>query len=214
MRGKFLIPVLLLLAFSCSIAQFLAKYPEPTFSMELISLAPGESQRVENGEIVAQINVKRLGPAGTCKLVFLVDGERCEQEFKVRGESRNFYFVRTFSAGWHKLEFENKNFEFYVMPTEVSENAEVEISSFEVEPMDAKLWETAFIKVTLKNFSDFAGWKTVRVWVENSVVEKKVLVPAWSTVDSYFPVVVNKLLLRIWVENCPKAQENLRPGIL
>ena len=214
MKNKFFIPALFTLVVLCFIVQLSVEFPQPVFSVELVSLAPGEGHRLENGEIVAQACVKRLGRAGTCRLVFLVDGERHEEEFKVRGRSRNFYFTRTFPAGWHKLELENKSFEVYVMPAEVSENAEVEIRSFEIEPMDAKLWEIAFVKVRLKNHSDVAGWKTVRVWVENTPMEKKVLVPAGAIVDTYFPIELNKVLLRVWVENCPQPAENLRPGIL
>jgi hypothetical protein len=214
MRNRFLIPVLLLLALSCSVAQFLAKFPEPAFSVEFISMAPGESQRIENGEVVIKLQVKRLGPAGTCRLTFQMDNQRCEEEFKVRGDSRNFYLTCTFPAGWHTLEIDNTSFTFYVQPAEVSENAQIEITSFEVEPMDAKLWETAFVRVTLANRSDVAGRRKVRVWAENSPLEKEVVVPAGTSVDTYFPVTLNKLLLRVWVENCTQPQENLRPGIL
>jgi len=214
MRNEVFISVLLLLALSCFVAQFSAKFPEPAFSVEYVSMAPGESGRIENGEVVAKFLVRKLTVAGTCRMSFRVDNESCEEEFKVRGDMRNFYFTRAFPAGWHTLEFDNTSITFYVQPAEVSENAQIEITSFEVEPIDAKLWETAFVRVSLTNHSEVAGRKEIRVWVEDSPLQKEVVVPAETSVDIYFPITLNKLLLRIWVENCAQPQENLRPGIL
>jgi hypothetical protein len=212
----------MLLVVSCSVVQFLAKFPEPVFCAENIggakfNLVTCWEARFENEEVVVKFLIKRLGPAGTYRLAYFLDGDGYEREFKIRGESRYLYLTFCLPCGWHTLKFENYEDSFYVRPAtelEVSENAQIEILSVSIDPPDAKLWETAYVKVTLANRSDVAGRKRVRVWVDNSPMEKWVLVPAGLSVDTYFPITLNKLLFRISVENYPQLQENFRPGIL
>ena len=211
MKSRGFVLLLLVLAAGGAVAQFLAQFPQPTFSFELSSLIPAEP--LENEEVVAAVRVQKSGPAGTCKLIYFLDGEEREEEFKVRSDSRYFYLLASLPSGYHTVRVENKEFSFYVRSEEPSENAQIEILSFSYEPLRLKLWETVYVKVRVRNLCEFPGWRTVRVLVDGTPVEKRVLVDGGAVKEVYFPILMSKPSFRVRVEDCPQPEENLSLGL-
>lgn len=211
MQSRGFVLLLLALAAGGAAVHSLAEFPQPVFSVELSSLSPAEP--LENEEVVAAVRVQKSGPSGTCKLVYFLDGERREEEFKVRNDSRYFYLPASFPSGYHTVRVENQEFSFYVQSKEPSENAEIEILSFSYEPLRLKLWETVYLRVMVRNHSEFPGWGMVRVLVDGTLVEKRVLVDGGTVKEIYFPILMNKPTLRVRVEGCPQPEEKLSLGL-
>ncbi len=187
----------------------------PAASWKLASVELSPAFPFENEEVVMKVEVTKLGPAGTCTVVYFVDNKRCEENFKIRGTPRYVYLIQKLPAGVHYLHLENENKQWRVKVTSAGAvgTVPIEIESFKVEPVDVKLWETFFVKVRVRNKSTDTGWATVRLWVDNEPIERRVLIGGGRLKDICFRLQADKPILKIRVENCPQPEENLRPSL-
>lgn len=208
---KLFVPVLSLVLLMCILLQFSLEFPRPTFS---VTISSWPSDSLVGEEVYLKLEVRKTGPAGFCDIVYYVDGRKHEKSFYVRGDLRYFYFPLTFQdEGYHTVGLENDEREFYIRePEEALEDADVEIRGFEITPSDVKLRETLYIGVSLKNNSDLPTWKTVRLWVDNDVYEKRVLVKGSEKKTVWYSLVLNKPSIKIRVENCPQPEQTFSLG--
>lgn len=203
----------ILIVLACVYTQMRLEYPKPEFEARLLTISP--AYPVENEEITVKIEVIRLSVPGSCKVELLVDNSPLERELLVRGINRYIYFSFPLSQGSHRISFENKFFHIHVSPTTWVENVEILVKDFSVEPLDVKLWEEAYVRVRLENPSQNDGWKTVRVWIGETLHQRRVLVKGGESKDIYFHFTADVLTpLTIRVEECPKPPENFRPSLL
>jgi hypothetical protein len=201
-------PLLLsLMVILLAVAQYKLEYPKPVFTAKLTTVAPANP--IENEEVLVRVEVGRESVAGPCTLRLRVDNQEIKKEVKVRSTRREFYFTLNLPSGYHTLALDNRQLSIYVSSEELGE-ANIRVESFEIEPKSLKLWEEAYIVVKLKNLSDSAGKRTVRVWIDNQELQKDVVVPAGITKYVYFPFTPDKLQFRIRVEN---LENNVRLGL-
>jgi hypothetical protein len=201
-------PLLLsLMAILLAVAQYKLEYPKPVFTAKLTTVAPANP--IENEEILVRVEVGRESVAGPCTLRLRVDNQEIKKEVKVRSTRREFYFTLNLPSGYHTIGLDNRQLSIYVSSEELGE-ANIRVESFEIEPKSLKLWEEAYVVVKLKNLSDSAGKRTVRVWIDNQELQKDVVVPAGITKYVYFPFTPDKLQFRIKVEN---LENNVRLGL-